>query len=74
MDDGAVVADVFSAFQAAASGPFADGHTCRTGLLNASPRDPSLCDVHPSQSGQRLIAETIASAFGAARSGDHGHR
>ena len=50
---GAVVADVFSAFEAAASNPFAAGNTCVAGLLNASnpPTSPPTCDIHPSQSG-----------------------
>jgi lysophospholipase L1-like esterase len=57
---GAVVADVFSAFQAAASN--AGGKTCVAGLLNAKNGLNSLaCDVHPSQSGHKLIAQTIAS-------------
>jgi lysophospholipase L1-like esterase len=59
---GAVVADVFSAFQAAVSNPFAAGNTCVGGLLNASnpPTSPPTCDVHPSQSGHKLIAQVIA--------------
>ena len=59
---GAVVADVFSAFQAASSNPFAQGRTCVAGLLNASnpPTNPPSCDVHPSQSGHKLIAQVVA--------------
>jgi len=59
---GAVVGDVFSAFQAASSNPFAQGRTCVAGLLNASnpATDPPSCDVHPSQSGHKLIAQVIA--------------
>lgn len=57
---GAVVADLFSAFQTAASSPQFGGKTCNTGLLNASVANELLCDVHPSQSGHRLIAQTIA--------------
>jgi lysophospholipase L1-like esterase len=64
--NGAVVADAFSAFQAAASTPFAGGKTCMAGLLNASPQNQSLCDVHPSQSGQLLLANTVEAAFAAA--------
>ncbi len=57
---GAVVADVFSAFQAAASR--AGGKTCVAGLLNAkNGPNPLTCDDHPSQSGHKLIAQTIAS-------------
>jgi lysophospholipase L1-like esterase len=59
---GAIVADVFSAFQAAVSNQFAMGNTCVGGLLNASnpPTSPPSCDVHPSQSGHKLIAHVIA--------------
>ena len=63
---GAVVADVFTAFQIVASNPLAGGATCKAGLLNASSQDQFVCDVHPSQSGQKLIARTIAAAFRAA--------
>lgn len=61
---GAVVADVFSAFQKVVSNSAIGGKTCNAGLLNVNPQDPTqaTCDVHPSQSGQRLIAETIARA------------
>jgi lysophospholipase L1-like esterase len=61
---GAVVADVFTAFQNAVSNPMTGGKICNAGLLNVNPRDPTqaTCDVHPSQSGQRLIALTIARA------------
>jgi len=61
---GTIVADVFTAFQTA-SVP-AGGHTCNAGLLNASPRNEFTCDVHPSQSGQLLIARTVAQTFAAA--------
>ena len=60
---GAVLADAFSAFQYAASSPFAAGLTCKTGLLNASPQDSNLCDKHPSQSGHQLIARIIEAAI-----------
>jgi lysophospholipase L1-like esterase len=63
----AVVADVFTAFQIAASTPFAGGKTCMAGLLNASPQNQLLCDVHPSQSGQLLLADTVEAAYAAAR-------
>jgi lysophospholipase L1-like esterase len=56
---GAVVADGFSAFQRAASNPFAGGKTCMTGLLNASPQNQYLCDKHPSQSGHQLLAQVV---------------
>lgn len=62
--DGAVVADAFTAFQHAAA--VAGGKTCQAGLLNASPQNQFTCDVHPSQSGQKLLAETVDSAYHAA--------
>jgi lysophospholipase L1-like esterase len=61
--DGAVVADAFTAFKAAASTTFAGGHTCKAGLLNALPQNQFLCDVHPSQSGAMLLASTVERAF-----------
>lgn len=61
--DHAVVADVFDAFKAAASTPFAGGSTCKAGLLNASPQNQFLCDVHPSQSGQQLLAHTVENTY-----------
>ncbi len=59
---GALVADVFSAFEAAVSNPFAAGNTCAAGLLNNSnpATSPPTCDVHPSQSGHKLIAQVVA--------------
>jgi lysophospholipase L1-like esterase len=62
---GAVVADVFSAFYAAPSTQFAAGNTCVAGLLNASnpPTSPPSCDVHPSQSGHKLMAQVIAGVY-----------
>jgi lysophospholipase L1-like esterase len=62
-DDGATVADVFTAFKTASATSFAGGHTCKAGLLNASPPNQFLCDVHPSQSGQQLIGLTVEEAF-----------
>ncbi|MBU6257296.1 MAG: hypothetical protein KGL18_03035 [Burkholderiales bacterium] len=63
--NGAVVADVFSAFQQVAVA--AGGKTCMTGLLNgANPQNaapPFACDVHPSLSGQRLLAKVVAATF-----------
>jgi lysophospholipase L1-like esterase len=56
---GALVGDTFTAFRTAASNPFAAGNPCRAGLLNALPANQFLCDIHPSQSGHRLIADTI---------------
>ena len=62
---GAIVADVFTAFQNAVSNPASGGKPCNAGLLNVNPQDPTqaTCDVHPSQSGQLLIAGTVARAI-----------
>lgn len=60
---GALVADVFSSFRAASSNTFAAGNTCKAGLLNALPQNQFTCDVHPSQSGQALIARTVEAAL-----------
>jgi hypothetical protein len=59
----AVVADEFSAFKKAATTSSAGGNTCKAGLLNASPQNQFVCDVHPSQSGQQLLAATVDNAF-----------
>lgn len=64
---GAVVADVFTAFQRVVANPVVGGKTCSAGLLNVNPLQPlDSCDVHPSQSGQRLIAKTITQTYRAA--------
>jgi lysophospholipase L1-like esterase len=60
--DGATVADAFTAFQHAAAS--AGGHTCQAGLLNAKSGSASTCDVHPSQSGQQLLAQSVEDAVG----------
>jgi hypothetical protein len=60
---GAVVADLFTAFKQVAEKPQFGGKTCNTGLLNASVQNQLLCDVHPSQSGHRLIAETLIRTY-----------
>jgi hypothetical protein len=65
--NGAVVADAFTAFQQAAQA--AGGKTCNAGLLNASPTNQLTCDVHPSRSGQLLLAQTIEDAYNAADNG-----
>ena len=66
---GAVVANVFRAFRVASTA--AGGKTCVAGLLNVDPTNSALpsatCDEHPSQSGQRLIARTIAREYAALR-------
>jgi hypothetical protein len=46
-----------------ATNPLFGGKTCNAGLLNASSANQLLCDVHPAQSGHRLIAKTIARAY-----------
>lgn len=66
--NGAVVADAFTAFAQAAAA--AGGKTCFAGLLNGNPANQTQCDVHPSLSGQRLLAKTVADAYRAARRGD----
>jgi len=66
---GTIVADVFSAFQAATVP--VGGRTCNAGLLNASPQNQFACDIHPSQSGQGLIAQTVAQTFAAAEESAH---
>jgi len=62
---GAIVADAFTAFQNASAA--AGGKTCYAGLLNANPQNQQACDVHPSLSGQRLLAKTVKAAYLAAR-------
>ncbi|HEV1997381.1 MAG TPA: SGNH/GDSL hydrolase family protein [Candidatus Dormibacteraeota bacterium] len=74
---GGVVADGFGAFKTAAFTSFAGGHTCKAGLLNAVP-DPAHefeCDVHPSQSGQEVLARALSDAYLGAHDGgdDSGH-
>lgn len=59
--NGAVVADVFSAFYSATLP--VGGKTCMAGLLNASPANQYTCDVHPSLSGQQLLAKTVAATY-----------
>jgi lysophospholipase L1-like esterase len=70
----AVVADVFTAFQNAAA--VAGGHTCEAGLLNIGTSSPAPgfpnCDVHPSQSGQQLLARVVEDTYRAAVEDDGG--
>ena len=63
--NGAVVADAFTAFQQVAAA--AGGKTCFVGLLNGNPANQQTCDVHPSITGQRLLAKTVQATFAAAR-------
>jgi hypothetical protein len=70
--NGAVIADTFAAFRAAASTPVAAGRTCRAGLLNVNPSDPTQmsCDDHPAQSGHILIADVVEATYRAAHPGN----
>ena len=65
--DGAIVADAFTAFKNAAAA--AGGHTCLAGLLNTTSGDQTTCDVHPSQSGQQLLAQSVVDAVNGATGG-----
>lgn len=66
--NGVVIADAFTAFQQAAA--VAGGKTCYAGLLNANPANQLACDVHPSITGQRLLAKTVQAAYRGARRSD----
>jgi GDSL-like Lipase/Acylhydrolase family len=50
--EGVPVADVFTAFQTVASA--AGGHTCKVGLLKASPQNEFVCDVSSKPVGPAL--------------------
>jgi lysophospholipase L1-like esterase len=63
---GAVVADVFTAFKNAASAAPFGGKTCNTGLLNPDVVNQFVCNIHPAQTGHRLIAKTLLEALRAA--------
>jgi lysophospholipase L1-like esterase len=58
---GAIVADVFTAFRTVASNPAFGGKTCNTGLLNPDVSSPFVCNIHPAQTGHRLIAKNNCS-------------
>jgi lysophospholipase L1-like esterase len=60
---GAVVADVFTAFKTVAAKAAFGGNTCKTGLLNPDVVNQAVCNIHPAQTGHRVIAEAIARAF-----------
>jgi len=60
---GAMVADTFAPFARASATLQAQGSPCKAGLLKANPANPATCDVHPSQSGQRLIADAVAAVL-----------
>jgi hypothetical protein len=53
------VADAFAAFKVEAEKH--GGKTCDTGLLIKNP--DGTCDIHPSQAGHELIANTIEAAL-----------
>lgn len=68
---GAVIADVFTAFKNAIPTTLTDGNwTCKAGLLNATPQNQFVCDIHASQSGHRLMAKAVVAAYTAARKKD----
>jgi hypothetical protein len=58
-DAGGIVADAFTAFTDAAKA--SDGDPCAAGLLIPNPVDGAMpaCDVHPSDTGKRLLADTV---------------
>lgn len=59
--NGAIIADAFTAFENASAS--AAGHTCAAGLLNTTPGNQTTCDVHPSQSGAQLLAQSVVDAY-----------
>ena len=58
--------DVFTAFKSVAATPAFGGKTCNTGLLNPDVVNQAVCNIHPAQTGPRLIARTITQALRAA--------
>ncbi|HEY1419200.1 MAG TPA: SGNH/GDSL hydrolase family protein [Candidatus Dormibacteraeota bacterium] len=67
---GAVVADAYTAFQKASAA--AGGKTCFAGLLNGDPAVNLACDVHPSQTGQQVLAQAVEEAYFAATADSSG--
>jgi lysophospholipase L1-like esterase len=59
----AIVADVFTAFRNVAASSAYGGNTCNTGLLNPDVSNQYVCNIHPAQTGHRLIAKTILQAL-----------
>ena len=59
--NGATVADAFTAFQHATAA--AAGSSCKAGLLNTTPGNQATCDVHPTQSGAELLAQSVIDAY-----------
>jgi len=60
---GAAIADVFTAFGKVAANPAFAVNTCNTGLLNPDVYNQYVCNIHPAQTGHRLIAKTILEAL-----------
>ena len=58
----------FTAFQKVAAA--AGGKTCYAGLLNGNPSNQLACDVHPSITGQRLLAQTVQATYRSVHRGD----
>ena len=58
---GGVVADGFTAFEAASLA--FNGDTCAAGLRIVLPTSPLSCDVHPSPAGRDLLAQAIVNAL-----------
>lgn len=54
----AKVADAFGAFAAAAGAQT----PCAAGLLIPDPNNPGKCDVHPTQAGQAILADSVRNA------------
>jgi lysophospholipase L1-like esterase len=59
----AIVADVFTAFKNASANPTYGGNPCNAGLLNPDVYNQYVCNIHPAQTGHRLIAQTILEAL-----------
>jgi lysophospholipase L1-like esterase len=60
---GATIANEFTAFNVIVSNPLVGGVTCHAGLLNVDPQDQTMCDVHPSQTGQQVLAGGVTRAY-----------
>jgi lysophospholipase L1-like esterase len=54
----AKVANAFGAFQTAAGAQ----SPCAAGLLIPVPNQPGVCDVHPTQAGQAILADSVRNA------------
>ena len=59
---GSKVADGYGVFQTASSS--SGGDACAAGLLIPKPAPEVGCDIHPSQAGRELLANTIMAAIG----------